>query len=171
MAPPRDQLYERCGRGDRARQQEVMRQYVEEPIREGMVESPWDRLVAGVILGSKEFVKKVKGGVKGNRREQKAIRRIEGRVSWEEIVQAVEGVRQGKWKEFRDQHGDWGRDAALYLGRHQGRMKLRELAEVAGGIHYAVVGAAVSRFGRRLKQGQLESEMKQIQSQLSKSEM
>ncbi len=38
----------------------------------------------------------------------------------------------GRWEEFIDCHGDWGRDAAIYLGRQRGRLKLRELAELSG---------------------------------------
>ena len=32
---------------------------------------------------------------------------------------AVEEVKGERWEEFRDRHGDWGRDAALYLGRRR----------------------------------------------------
>jgi hypothetical protein len=37
------------------------------------------------------------------------------------------------------------------LGRRWGRLTLRELAQLAGGIDYAAAGTAVSRFGQRLK--------------------
>ena len=47
---------------------------------------------------------------------------------------AVEKEHGGRWEEFRDVHGDWGRDVALYLGRQAGRMGLRRLAENAGGL-------------------------------------
>ncbi len=40
------------------------------------------------------------------------------------------------WEEFRDRYGDWGRDAALYLGRQRGRLKLEELAGLSGGVRY-----------------------------------
>jgi hypothetical protein len=43
----------------------------------------------------------------------------------------------------------WGRDAALWLGRHDGRMRLGELAQQVG-CDYTTVGKAVSRFGARL---------------------
>ena len=39
---------------------------------------------------------------------------------------AVERVKGEKWMEFRDRHGDWGRDAALWLGRRCGRLKLAQ---------------------------------------------
>ena len=52
---------------------------------------------------------------------------------------------------FRDRHGDWGRDAVLYLGRKLCGMKLRELAELAGGMDDATVEMGVLRFERRMK--------------------
>ena len=55
-----------------------------------------------------------------------------------------------KWSHFPARHGDWGRDEALWLGRHAGRMRLAELAREIG-CDYTTVGKAVSRFGQRLK--------------------
>src|SRR5437867_9268561 len=37
-------------------------------------------------------------------------------------------------EEFSGRHGDWGRDAALWLGRRQGRLKLAELGQAPGGM-------------------------------------
>src|SRR5947207_1851815 len=46
---------------------------------------------------------------------------------------------------------DWGRDLALYLGRKRCQLKLGKLAELAGGMDYASVAAAVTRFHTRLR--------------------
>ena len=46
-------------------------------------------------------------------------------------------------------------------------MKLTELSEAVGGIHYAAVGGAISRFGKRLAKGDLRAEVKRIEAQLS----
>ena len=35
---------------------------------------------------------------------------------------------------WRRSHGDWGRDAALWLGRRAGRLRLAELGRLAGGM-------------------------------------
>ena len=83
----------------------------------------------------------------------------------------MESVKKEKWERFRDRHGDWGRDAALYFGRKQGRMKLRELSEAAGNMEYAAVGGAISRFGKRLANGELRAEVRRIESYLSNIEM
>ena len=67
---------------------------------------------------------------------------------------AVESEKGENWKAFRDRQGDWGRDVALYLGRQRGGMRLRELAEAAGGIDYGCAQIAVHRLGRRLAHDQ-----------------
>ena len=60
-------------------------------------------------------------------------------------------MRGEKWEAFRDRHGDWGREAALYLGRTQSGLRLRELGVAVGGADYAAVSAAIKRFELRLK--------------------
>lgn len=65
-------------------------------------------------------------------------------------MQAVEAVHGGRWEEFRDRYGDWGRDAALYLGRQRGRLKLEELAEFSGGVGYTAVAQAIRRVRQQI---------------------
>ena len=67
------------------------------------------------------------------------------------IMKAIERVKGEKWAQFSARHSDWGRDGALWLGRHTGRMRLSELA-LQVGCDYTTVGKAVSRFGKRLNQ-------------------
>ena len=67
-----------------------------------------------------------------------------------------------------NRHGDWGRDAALWLGRRAGRLRLAELGKLAGGLDYAVVSKAIARFGRRLAcDASLSEQLAVIQNQLS----
>jgi hypothetical protein len=141
------------------------------PVREGLPETPWERLIGGTILGTETFAKAVMERIKGNRREQAGVKQMERRHEWEEIVAAAERVNGAKWMQFRDQHGDWGRDAALWFGRRAGRLRLRELGHLAGGIDYGAAGAAVARFSRRLPKepglrklaGKIEAELLNIE--------
>jgi hypothetical protein len=71
-------------------------------------------------------------------------------VGWPEIISALEQARGDKWAAFSLHHGDWGRDAALWFGRRQGRLSLARLGELAGGMDYAAVSVAVRRFGQRI---------------------
>ena len=135
------------GRGDRQR---TYRQYVEAAVREGLTASPWERLEAGLLLGSAEFVRRMKQLATGDRREQPQLQRLQTRPSWAAIRVAVEAARHESWEQFCDRHGDSGRDLALYLGRGRGGLSMKELAAAAGGVDYRAVAKAVDRFARRL---------------------
>ena len=164
----REPLDRLCGGRSLAERQEALRAYTEEGARQGVVERPWDRLVRGLVLGSEAFARRIMKGLKGNPREQKELKQMSKRPEWSRIVRAVEREKGEKWEEFWLRYGDWGRDAALWLGRRWGRLKLRELAQLAGGIDYAAAGTAVSRFGKRLpRERALAQAIGRIQKQLS----
>jgi hypothetical protein len=106
-----------------------------------------------VILGEQEFVRSLEDELRGNRREQPSLRRLETRPAWQQIVEVVEAMKQEKWEQFRDRRGDWGRAVALYLGRQHGGLKLRELGKLAG-VDYGSVSVALQRLERRRRQDQ-----------------
>ncbi len=133
------------GRGE-VEQSKAVRQYTEDAVREGLADNPWEGLVGGVVLGSAEFARRLLKGQRTNQREQPSVTRTLGRASWKQIVQAVEKAKGEQWETFSQRHGDWGREAALWLGRYSGRMRLAELAVLVGGCDYTTVGKAVSRF-------------------------
>ncbi|MBI2947266.1 MAG: transposase [Verrucomicrobia bacterium] len=142
-----------CGGRTEAERRRAFREYHEAPLQEGRLESVWSRLVAGAVLGSESFVAGLRQHWKVRSSEEARSGQWSPRMGWNQIVKAVETVHGGHWQEFRDQHGDWGRDLALYLGRRQGRLKLRELALWAGGIGYTAVAQAVSRVARQVERG------------------
>jgi putative transposase len=131
----------------------ALRTYHEEPLREGRLEPVWEHLVAGAILGSAEFVDRLKRRLKGLSKEVSKACSIAERASWERIVAAVEAEHGGTWMDFRDAYGDWGRDVALYVGQRHGRMTLRELGDRVGGLGIAATGQAVSRVARAVRAG------------------
>ena len=160
-----------CGGTTEAEQRAAVREYTEQAIREGIVASPWQRLIGGLVLGSEAFARQLGQKLRGNAREQRALRALSPAAEWRAIVSALERAKGQAWEEFSNRHGDWGRDGALWLGRRQGRMSLGELGRLAGGMDYAAVGQAVSRFSRRLdKQAALHREIDGIQTQLSNVE-
>ena len=136
--------------GRRAGWQKTYRRYVEEALREGLP-APWEQLKGQVILGELEFVKSLEEELRGDRREQPSLHQLEERPGWPEIVKAVEALKREKWEQFRDRRGDWGRDVALYLGRKQGGLRLRQLGGLAE-VDYGSVSMALQRFERRLQQ-------------------
>ncbi len=157
-----------CGGRTEAERQAALREYTEQPVRQGVLERPWDRLIAGMVLGSEAFAKKLRQALRGNPREQPAARVLNGRLSWEQIVATLERAKGETWAQFSQAHGDWARDAALWLARKRGRYTLPELGHLAGGMDYSAVGKAVSRFERRLIwDKQLQSELTAVEKQLS----
>src|SRR5439155_24967421 len=104
--------------------------------------------------------------------EKAQLKALAKPVAWSRIISALEQVKGESWAKFSGRHGDWGRDAALWLGRKPGRLGLAQLGQLAGSMDYAAVGQAVCRFGRRLqKDASLRRELVQIQSQLSNVEI
>jgi hypothetical protein len=120
--------------------------------------------LVGGELGSPGFAESVRQQARGNPREQKLLRAPTRATSWEQIVAALE-----HWNQFAERHGDWGRDAALWLGRSAGRLRLAELGRLVGNLDYAVVSKAITRFQRRMQTDpKLREHLATIQAQLPK---
>src|SRR5438105_329404 len=51
----RQPLERLCGGKTQAARRTALREYTEQPVRQGAIERPWDRLVAGVVLGTEAF--------------------------------------------------------------------------------------------------------------------
>ena len=84
-----------------------------------------------------------------------------------DVVRAVEAVKGEAWIEFRDRHGDWGRDLALYLARRHCGLTLAELGARAGGLRYAAVGPAIRSFERKLSRGDLRAAVEVAEQRLA----
>jgi len=134
----------------REERRRVYRDYVEATLREGLVENPWRQLFGQVVLGSQDFFRRLQVARQGDGREQPALRAMKPRPPFAQVVALVERLKGEQWDQFRNRHGDWGRDLALYLGRSESGLKLRQLGEACGGMDYAGVSAAVKRFERRV---------------------
>jgi len=102
---------------------------------------------------------------KGDDREQRGARRLNvPRPGLGEIIGCVERVRREKWEQFRDRHGDRGRDLVLYLGRRVSGLTLNELARGVGMKEYATVGMAIKRYAACLEAN--AAEQKRVTSAL-----
>jgi hypothetical protein len=56
------------------------------------------------------------------------------------------------WEEWAERHGDWGRDAAMYVSVPHGRMRLAEVVRAVKGLRYQAAARAVKRFGEAIAQ-------------------
>jgi hypothetical protein len=136
---------------------------------QGGIEPPWARVVDAIALGSQAFAQRLRGEARGNWREQKSLRGAPKAATWPQIVSALERAKGEGWADFVNRHGDWGRDAGLWLGRRVGRLSLLELGSLAGGLDYAVVSKAIARFAQRLaSEDVLREQLAGLQRQLSK---
>lgn len=60
--------------GKEADRRRAYQRYVEEALREGLEQTPWEQLEAQVILGEAAFVEKVRACARGDEREQTGLR-------------------------------------------------------------------------------------------------
>lgn len=135
-----------CGGRGRVAQQAAVRAYTEAPVREGHLESPWARLVGGLVLGTEDFAQQLIKGRRVDPSEQTEARRLRRRVDWERVVAAAEKERGRKWSEMLALHGDWGRDGALYFAVRHGGLRLAEVLQKLPELKYAAAAQAVKRF-------------------------
>jgi chromosomal replication initiation ATPase DnaA len=80
----------------------------------------------------------------------------------------VEHLKEERWEQFRNRHGDWGRDMVLYLARHHCGLTLKDLGQRAGLINERSLTKAIHRFEVRLKEdAELAKQLALAQVQLS----
>jgi REP element-mobilizing transposase RayT len=140
--------------GPRGKAGESYRAYVEEAIREGRAESPLEKVQAQVVLGGASLWQKAQQLAGGGRRREETGAKDLRRRDFSEVVEIVSKLKRERWEQFRDRHGDWGRDLALWLGRAHCGLKLRELGELVGGIDYSTVSVAAIRWRERSRTDQ-----------------
>jgi len=134
--------------GKAANPGERYRRHCEEAIGQGLVESPWDKLIGQAVLGSERFAARLAASLA---RDDSTRRTLSKRPGLEEVIGVVEEVRGEKWDRFRDRYGDVGRDSVLYLGRTVCGMSIRELSQRAE-IRYVSAATALRRFAARARE-------------------
>ncbi|MBU4285500.1 MAG: hypothetical protein KKD76_01220, partial [Verrucomicrobia bacterium] len=136
--------------------------------QEEEVERYWDRLKAGMAIGSTAFLERVRARVKGDKREQKEIRQWKRLVPFERVVKAVEREKGESWGRFCDRQGDWGRDMVLWVARKRCGLTVRELGKAVGGMEYFAVSKAITRMSERMKKHKsLRSPLRHVENDLS----
>jgi REP element-mobilizing transposase RayT len=139
------------GGGKAAQRVANYRRYVENQLREGLPQSPWEALTDRVLLGGADFLRKVRASLSKEGRARMAPKSIRQPASFREVVAAVEKARGEKWEEFRERHGDAGRDQVLYLARRATALSLADLAKAAKLNQHATVVMAIKRYEKRAR--------------------
>lgn len=143
-----EDLWQRVQQGE-ATGERPYREYCEARLKQGVKEGRWEQLTAGLAIGSVEFTEAMRRLVKGDRREQPAIKQWHRLLPFDRVMAAVASAKRMKWESFCNRRGDWGRDAALWLGRKHCGMTLKELGEQVG-ADYPAVSKAIVRMDSRL---------------------
>lgn len=138
-----------CGGRSRAEPRRALKAYTEQPIRQGALESPWEGLAGGIVLGDREYARQLLLDRKVSEEEQTPVGRLRKQARWMEVVGAAERIKGEKWERWAERHGDWSRDALLYLATREGGMRLAEVAREVG-LKYQAAAQAVKRFAEAL---------------------
>ena len=121
-----------------------------------------------MAIGSTAFLERVRGMVKGDKREQKELRQWKRMVPFKRVITAVEREKGESWERFCDRQGDWGRDMVLWVARKRCGLTLRELGKAVGGMEYFAVSKAITRLNERLrKRKSLRLPLRHIEGYLS----
>jgi putative transposase len=145
------------------------RRQLEEMAALGQWETDWrDSVKATILLGSDRFIQKMLGVLKGDRREQTGLRLKERlSVDWVDIIEAITEVWDQQWDALANSRGNGALPAAFFLGQRYAGLRLKEMGELAGGVEYPAVNAAIARFERRLKiDRELQKKFKKIAKKL-----
>lgn len=129
----------------RAGGQKAYRRGVEERVRQGVAETPWQNVKWGLVLGSAAFAQRVRDGLAAGR-ETGSKRSLRARRTFEDVVAVVERLSGEAWESFRDRHRDKRRDLVLWIARRCTGLTLAELGRKAGGMDYGAVTMALRRF-------------------------
>jgi REP-associated tyrosine transposase len=145
------------------------RRQLEEMAALGQWETNWQASIkATILLGPDKFVQKMVGILKGDRREQTGLR-VKERMSvdWGNIIEAVTEVWDQQWDAPANSRGNGALPTAFFLGQRYAGLRLKEMGELAGGVEYPAVNAAIARLEKRLKiDRDLQKKLKKVAAKL-----
>ena len=152
--------------GDPRRWRSKYRALVEQGAHEGAA-SPWPAVEAQAVLGGHALLEEVRTQIKEGRREIVGKRSLNRRRTFEDAVAIVERHRRQRWDEFKERHGDPGREMVIWLARRHTGMTLAQLGERASAADYAAVAMALKRFELKMKNDpKMRTEMQELERQM-----
>ena len=139
------------GKGTGRAGRSALVRYTEEPLRLGVLESPWKGLVGGVVLGDVEEAEALIRRDGGKEGATLASRLGAGRrrPTWGQVTATASRLSGSGWEEMAARHGDWRRDAVVAVASSLPGWRLVDVAREMGGVSYAALAQAAGRFRRR----------------------
>ena len=101
------------------------------------------------MLGERDYARRVLSGQKVSPEEQTPVRRMREGRRWSQLVRAAEKIKGENWQAWAERHGDWSRDATMYVATRHGGLRLAEVVREVG-VKYQAAAQAVKRFGQAL---------------------
>jgi len=137
-------------------------------LSKGVDESKNEKLRDAVAIGGEHFVRRVKSLAKGGGREVAGKRELRRRLTFEEVVGAIEKLKGSAWTEIVSTRGDWGRPLAMWAARRYCGLTLREIGAHFDDLDYAAVSIALKRFEKRAATShELRSQVNQLTQRLN----
>ncbi len=133
---------------DPAERRRQYRETTKSLLSKSVEETGRERLNDALAVGGEAFRDKIKRLAGGGDREIRGKRELRRRVSFEDVVRAVEQVKGEKYEEFVNRRGDWGLPLVMWLARRCCGMTLQEIGAELGGKDYAAVSDRLRRFER-----------------------
>ncbi|MCC7375208.1 MAG: hypothetical protein IT581_11195 [Verrucomicrobiales bacterium] len=124
-----------------------------------------------MVLGDVDDAKGLLAKAKVDLEEQTDVRALEraGWVSWEKLVELAEEERWVKWEDALERHGDWTRDAVLYLATHEAGYGLSKVFGRIPGLRYQAAAQGVNRIGaRRGRDPECDAFLRRVTRRVSK---
>jgi REP element-mobilizing transposase RayT len=142
-----------CGEG-LGRSRREYKRYVEREDEEEEERSPLAELYGQVLLGTEEFVERLKGLVKGKVVNEEIVerRRLKERPRAAEIVQMVAeeyGEEPGALR--KRGRNKTARKVAIYVMKRYSGLSNRDIAKEFGGVHYTAVTKTCARLEVEMK--------------------
>jgi hypothetical protein len=166
-----EELWQRARR-DREGMEASYRWHVETPLKAGMEEITTfgERVMGAVAAGSQAFAERLRRLARGDSRNQPSVRKWQRVLPFARVIAVVSATKGETWEQFRNRHGDDGRDLALWLGRRHCGLTLAELGMAAGKTSAAAAGAAIRRVEQRRTEGTIQKVLNRMERQLLESE-
>ncbi len=103
------------------------------------------------VLGDADYANRLLKQAEADVGEQTEARRLAhpGQIGWEQLVDWAEKETGVEWQEALVRHGDWTRDAVVYVAVKRGGWRLSEVVGRIAGLKYPAAGQGMKRIEER----------------------
>jgi putative transposase len=131
-------------------QKKKYRELLKDQLRRGVRETSFEQFRERIAVGSTEFIEHMKASLNSaEHREIEGKSRFVNRIDFEQVVKAVERIKDEPQSGWIQRHGDWGKWMVLWLAHRYCGLTQSELGKRIGNKDYASVSAGIRRFEKK----------------------